>query len=35
MKSKNIEEALHHIAKILKLKNHGLFETQEMNKKNK
>ena len=33
MKSKNIEEALHHIAKILKLKNHGLFETQEMNKK--
>jgi len=33
MKSEHIEEALLHIAKILKLKNHALFETQEMNKK--
>lgn len=31
MKSKHIEEALHHLAKILKLKNHALFETQQIN----
>ena len=33
IKSKNIEDALHQIAHLVKLKNHALFETQELNKK--
>lgn len=33
IKSNQVEEALHQIAKMVKIKNHALFETQELNKK--